>query len=162
MNRKRHADLPLEGGRGFMARATYMKQIGDLEGETLAAVRAACQRCHLPLPATCLAYSLFQAASKSDAKPPYTINVNKTAMYMQAFKDREAEQIQTEICSKLRTHQGGNKESIHPSTSRFGALVQLHASSAGQIIQRAARPLLYCNPQPPAMGWWRRTTHPTG
>ena len=111
-----------------MARAPYMKQIGDLEGETLAAVRAACQRCHLPLPATCLAYSLFQAASRSDAKI-YTMNANEAAT---CIKDREAEQIQTEIYSKLGIHRDGNKESIHSGTSRFVALTELHAIRSGQ------------------------------
>ncbi len=142
MNRKRHADLPLEGGRGYLAKATHMKQIGDLEGETLAAVRAACQRCHLPLPASCLAFSLFQAASRSDAKPLFTKKANEAAIYMQAFKDREAVQIQTEICSKLGIQQGGNKDGFHAGTSRFVALAEVHANSAGQKIRCAPRRLL--------------------
>ncbi len=115
-----------------------MKQIGELEGETLAAVRAACQRCHLPLPATCLAYSLFQAASRSDVKPLYDMNVNEATKNVQAFKDREAEQIQTEIYSKLGVHHVGNKGA---GTSRFIALAELHATSAGQksAARRAAQ-----------------------
>jgi hypothetical protein len=126
-----------------------MKQIGDLEGETLSAVRAACQRCHLPLPATCLAYSLFQAASKSDAKSLYATSFNEAATYMQVFKDREAEQMQTEICSKLEKYQGLNKELFHAGTSRFVALAELHATSSGQ--KSVARRLLRCKiPYPPA------------
>ncbi len=155
MKRKRHADLPLEGGRSFLAKATCMRQIGDLEGETLAAVRAACQRCHLPLPATCLAYSLFQAASRSDAKQLCTTKVSEAAIHMQAIKDREAEQMQTEICSKLGTHPGGDKEGRHAGTSRFVALAELHATSAGQksAARRAAR-FYFFTLQDSGVEWW--------
>ena len=60
---------------------------------------------------------------------------------MQAFKDREAEQMHTEICSKLGTHPGGDKEGRLAGTSRFVALAELHATSGGQksAARRAAR-----------------------
>eukprot|EP00291_Cryptomonas_curvata_P030471 CAMPEP_0172212396 /NCGR_PEP_ID=MMETSP1050-20130122/36985_1 /TAXON_ID=233186 /ORGANISM="Cryptomonas curvata, Strain CCAP979/52" /LENGTH=54 /DNA_ID=CAMNT_0012893055 /DNA_START=15 /DNA_END=176 /DNA_ORIENTATION=- len=54
------------------------------------------------------------------------MNVNEAATCIQSFKDREAEQIQTEIYSKLGIRRDGNKEGIHSGTSRFVTLAELH------------------------------------
>jgi hypothetical protein len=111
-----------------------MSQIGDLEGETLAAVRAACNRCHLPLPATCLAYSLFKAAAKSDS------SMNEAADCINVFKDHEAEQMQLEIRAKLKSRisRGGDEEGFRASTGRFCTLAEIHATGKSRPSRRAA------------------------
>jgi hypothetical protein len=110
MIQKRQADSELSGGTEHAAatRRAEWFQGGDLEGETLAAVRAACRKCHLPLPTACLASSLSKSPARNDSSQIISSSSNAVMPLPPPFSDPEAEFMQREIKSRvesLREHQ---------------------------------------------------------
>lgn len=126
MSKKRHAESEDVPNSEQAPSRSELNRIGDLEGETLAAVRAACRHCHMPLPTTCLAYSLFKVA-KSESKNFNSNNLSGPRKAPSILQDQDSEFMQLEIKSKLG-RSGAELGSRRPDgSSRFFELVERHA-----------------------------------
>ena len=130
MSRKRHAESEDGSSSGRVCDNPELNRIGDLEGETLAAVRAACRRSHLPLPTSCLAYSLFKIA-KPESNSLNSKLAHGSLKNPAILNDQEAELMQFEIKSKLEKSlfgdsSLGSRKAEGAGTSRFVALIERH------------------------------------